>query len=397
MSKGNISLKRGAWGLIALGIVALFTPAVHADAALSGEKWVDTLKFSGDMRIRHEGFYYKQDGTAANTQDRSRERMRIRFGALATMQDWTVGLRLASGTGEQVSTNQTYTNAFSQKGLWIDQAYLQWRAHEYLKLTGGRMPNPIWRTYASDIVWDDDVNPEGYAESVDMPLGDRTAFFANLAQFPLFEARATPDPWMFANQIGTRVKLNEDTRLSMAGSYYGFVNEKSAAFGAGVQQQGNSRVGATSQLATALQLFHFTGELATHLVSLPVSFQGDFVHNARDSQKAGSNGYQTGAVFGKAKDAKTWEFAYFWKYAQFNSSFADLADSDFGNGGLNRKGHIFWIAYAPRDYVQLKAKYFVTETINPFIQSTGLSGATFNGTSNNGNINRFQLDCVVKF
>lgn len=393
----SIAGKRARLALATLCIGLGLSTQAKADATLSGEKWVDTIKFSGDMRVRHEGFYYKQAGTAANTQDRNRERFRLRWGATAAIQDWTVGLRLASGTGEQVSTNQTEGAMFNQKQIWIDQAYISWKAHEYVKLTGGRMPNPIWRTYASDIVWDDDVNPEGYAESFDMPAGDRLGLFATFGQFPIFEARATPDPWMFANQLGARIRVTEDTRMTVAGSYYGFVNEKSAAFGAGSQQQGNSRVGATQQLATSLQLLHFTGEVATHLAALPVSLQGDFVHNAQDTQKAGSNGYQTGAIFGKAKDQNTWEVAYFWKYAQFNSSFADLADSDFGNGGLNRKGHILWIAYAPRDYVQLKAKYSITDTINPYIQSTGFSGSTFNGNSNNGNINRFQLDCVVKF
>jgi len=323
------------------------------------------------------------------------------------LQDFTVGFRFASGAGQQVSTNQNESQDFSGKNLYIDQAYIQWKAHEYLKITAGKMPNPLWRTYASDLVWDDDITPEGYAESFDMPVGDRFGIFTTLAQLPLLSASQTQaDPWMYANQLGGRVKLNEDTKMTIAGTYYGFVNEKVADFtNAGtvsyannaVFQQGNARVGATGQLATALQLIHFTGELATHLMMLPLSLQGDFVHNMRDTQHAGSSGYQTGAVVGKAKDAKTWEVAYFYKYLQFNATDADFADSDFGNGGTNRKGHIFWIAYAPRDYVQLKAKYFVTETLNPYIQTNGFSSAVKNNVGNNGNINRFQLDVVVKF
>src|SRR5206468_4042119 len=110
-----------------------------ADALFEGEKFTDKLKFSGDLRLRHEAFYVKSTGaSAANSgHDRSRERMRLRFGVTANIQDVTAGFRLASGVGEQVSTNQTYQNDFNQKGIWIDQAYLSWKALESLKLTGG--------------------------------------------------------------------------------------------------------------------------------------------------------------------------------------------------------------------------------------------------------------------
>src|SRR6185295_730131 len=155
------------------------------------------------MRLRHEAFNNK----TAGQKDRDRERFRLRFGAQATIQDFMVGLRLASGTGEQVSTNQTFGNPsgdFSQRAIFIDQAFIAWKAHEYLKFTGGRMPNPFWRTYASDVMWDDDVNPEGYAMQIDAPVGDRLSIFFNSAGMPLFENSAVEaDSWMWGNQIGS--------------------------------------------------------------------------------------------------------------------------------------------------------------------------------------------------
>src|SRR3954471_17802722 len=121
------------WGILA------HTPDARADAAFAGERWVDTIKFNGDLRIRHEDFFNK----GVNAVDRHRERFRMRFGVTGTIQDFTAGMRFASGTGEQVSTNQTFGNSWTQKGLFIDQAYIQWKAHEYIRVTGGRMPNPF--------------------------------------------------------------------------------------------------------------------------------------------------------------------------------------------------------------------------------------------------------------
>ena len=118
-------------------------------------KWVDRMTFSGDFRLRQESFMKDPD------KDRSRQRFRLRFGPEIKVGDFIVGVRIASGTGEQVSTNQSFDGLFAQKQLWIDRAYLQWKGLDGLTLTGGRMPNPFFLNYSSDIVWDDDVNPEG--------------------------------------------------------------------------------------------------------------------------------------------------------------------------------------------------------------------------------------------
>src|SRR5258706_946744 len=383
-TKGAIAALFALW--LGMGAVS----RVSADTAFTGEKWTDSIKFNGDMRIRHESFYIKStaaSGGQNSGHDRNRERLRLRFGFTANMQDFLVGFRIASGVGEQVSTNQTYQNDFNQKQLWIDQAYLTWKIHEYLKVTGGKMINPFWRTYASDVVWDDDVNPEGYAQQMDMPLGERASLFVNMAQLPLHEGGTTPDPWMFGNQIGSNLKVTEDTRLSLAGSFYGFVNEKAADFTAGgnggaVRQYGNSRVGAAGTLATSLRLLHFTGELASHVGALPLAFDADFVHNidARNSldndHNDGATGYQIGTILGKAKSAKSWEVAYFYKYVENNATFADIADSDFGysgaaGGGGNRKGHILWLPYALRRNVTVKGKYFISRVLNPYLNSFG--------------------------
>lgn len=355
-----------------------------------GEKFVDAIKFSGDYRLRHESFFNK----TAGQKDRDRERMRLRWGTTATMQDFTVGFRLASGTGEQVSTNQTFGTSFAQKSIYIDQAYMQWKAHEFVKLTGGRMPNPFWRTYASDVMWDDDVNPEGYALSVDAPVGERLGLFYNSAFLPLQEnSSIEADAWLIGNQIGTRVKLTEDAKINTALSLYTPINENLASLAPGVQQEGNTRSGAGPQLATAFRIAQFTGEAVFHAGPVPVSLQGDFVRNMQDRANKGSNGYQTGAVLGKAKNQNTWEFAYFYKYLQTNATFADLSDSDFGNGGSNRKGHIMWLGYAPRDFVSIKFKYFLTRRLNPYVSTTGASSTT----AAFSDINRLQCDIVVKF
>jgi hypothetical protein len=386
---------------LGLGIIG----QVFADTAFVGEKATDQLKFGGDLRVRHEDFFNK----GVNAVDRHRERFRLRFGVTGQLQDFTAGFKIASGTGEQTSTNQTFGNAFNQKGLYIDQAYVQWKALESLKLTGGRMPNPIWRTYSSDVMWDGDINPEGYAEQLTLPAGDRLSLFANFAQLPINESSSSNgDPWVFAHQIGANTKLAEDTTARFGITYYGFINERkgvflsTAAADSANIQEANTRVAGSAQLASAFQIIDLTAELATHVGPLPLSVQGDYVKNmapgnallAAAKANGQTQGYQVGFVVGKAKTQGNWEFAYFRKWLQANATISDWADSDFGNGGTNRKGHIFWLAYAVRDYVTVQGKYFITSKLNPELNSSTPFGATHN---NFGDINRFQADVVVKF
>ena len=86
--------------LAALWLTAMGAPQASADTAFTGEKWVDSLKFSGDLRIRHEGIYFKQ--AVAGNNDENRQRIRFRWGGTANIQDFLVGFRLASGVGQQV-------------------------------------------------------------------------------------------------------------------------------------------------------------------------------------------------------------------------------------------------------------------------------------------------------
>ncbi len=384
--------------------VALGSRVRAAEMDVQTSKTTDKLVFGGDIRVRHESFFNKTRGVT----DRHRERFRLRFGATASIQDFLVGLKLASGTGEQVSTNQTFGNAFNEKGIYIDQAYLQWKAHEYARVFGGRMPNPFWGTYASDLVWDKDVNPEGYAQQIEIPAGEMFSFFGNFAQLPINEiSGSSQDPWVFGNQVGTTVRLGEDAKVKFGVTYYSFLHERqnvflsTAAADSPNIQEANTRVAGSARLASAFQIMHYTMETTFHALSLPVSLQGDYVKNVARSNTLETvpnqrSGYQIGAILGKAKNAGTWEFAYFRKYLEANATISDWADSDFGNGGTNRTGHIMWLAYAPREYVTIQAKYFITKKLNEFISSSAPFTASAT-TPAYSDINRLQLDLVVKF
>ena len=363
-------------------------------ASLQGRKlskWVERLTFSGDFRLRQENFMMDDPLV-----DRSRQRFRLRVGTELKIEDFIVGIRLASGTGEQVSTNQSFDNLFSQKQLWIDRAYLQWKGLSGLAFTGGRMPNPFFTLYTTDVVWDDDVNPEGFAENLTFKMSDSVSLFANFGQFALDEdATDNNDQWLLGYQGGGQIGLSKETKITLAGAFYNFKNATRGNFGQVAVQDGNTRVPpptttpptpATNTLASEFRVLDITAEFATLIGPLPVALQGDYVQNLADPASGKDKGYQAGLRIGKASDPQTWEAAYFYKLVETDATVADIADSDFGNnGGTNRKGHIVWIAYSPTKALQLKAKYFMTQTEDESL-SPGKK-----------DVDRLQVDLAIKF
>jgi len=370
-------------------------------------KWVNLLKFYGDLRIRDEQFFTDNnaDGSMNNGVNQNRVRFRLRFGTELKIHELTVGFRLVSGSGQQVSTNQTETALFTGKGIYIDRAYISWQGSStpWLKVTAGKMANPFFVIYSGDVVWDDDVNPEGFAENLQGSPAEHVNLFLNAGQFVLNEVGANNhDPWMIGEQGGVTVAATPEVKTTLAMAFYESINVSGLDANplGGTVQQGNTRGQnglAAGVLNNNYRVFDTTAQINLQAGPIPVALMGDYVRNlanttttgVKTGNATGNEGYQIGAIVGKADKAETWEVAYFYKVLQTDATLADLADSDFGNGGTARRGHIMWAAYNPMKYLQVKVKYFITKSIPV---DGGLA------TSNNaGNIDRLQADVSVKF
>ena len=390
--------------LSAVVLAATLFPSL-ASAQLDKLKLSDAIQqltYSGDFRLRNDVRGRRGGGlaNANNLNNASQQRFRLRFGMEATLpDDLTAGFRLASGTGEQVSTNQSAGKLGSQKSIFIDLAYLKWKPtvneNATTVLLGGRMINPLWRTYSSDVIWDDDYNPEGLGQQAEWLFPDAgVSVFANgLEQVTDQDSNSGKNQWAFSGQLGFETALPLETRLRMAGAYHKWSDEGRSSLNPAVVQDGNRRL-ANGGLANQFGVGEVTAQLTGWAGKLPVNLQATVARNLRAVNFAapaalvgplGRDAYQFGAILGAAKAKGTWEVAYFKKYAENDSTVADVADSDFGDGGTNRKGHIVWVAYAPRDWMQLKAKAFFTDTIDRQFAPGDKA------------VNRLQTDVSIKF
>ncbi|MCY2924708.1 MAG: putative porin, partial [Planctomycetota bacterium] len=184
--------------------------------------WMENLKLAGDFRLRYELNNYNW-GAKANTEniDRNRFRFRLRFGLVKTWLDdqLEVGFRLASGESNDAnSTNQTFTQDFSKKQVWIDLAYAKYSPKEIQGLTiiGGKMVKP-WAQ--NDIFWDTDVNPEGFWAEYKAPKMGCLEPFVGAGYFVVNESATLPDSAVGIYQAGLRAQLCKDVKYTFAANF----------------------------------------------------------------------------------------------------------------------------------------------------------------------------------
>ncbi len=192
-----------------------------------GLKTLGPFVFSGDLRLRAEPTF---GGPTDRSQDRFRERIRLRFNAEAALNDQlNGGFSLASGDlNDPISTNQTLGQYTTRKPIAIDRAYATYNPSWFrpLTLTGGKFAYPWFNT---ELVWDKDLNPEGAGETlafhVETPLLKKFSVVG--FQLPFAENKRTAvndkslyNTMVYGEQLQTFWQLGSRVKLSAYTSFY---------------------------------------------------------------------------------------------------------------------------------------------------------------------------------
>ena len=118
--------------------------------------WAERLSWKGDFRYRYE--HIDQEGKDS----RNRSRIRARTSLIADLSDTLeVGVGLATGGDDPVSSNQTIGGGGSSKDIKIDLAYFNWSGLENTNIIGGKYSNFLVRPAKKGLRWDGDWRPEG--------------------------------------------------------------------------------------------------------------------------------------------------------------------------------------------------------------------------------------------
>ncbi|MFA5191858.1 MAG: putative porin, partial [Verrucomicrobiia bacterium] len=259
--------------------------------------FLQSLEWAGDMRLRGEYFSFGDGVTngAANN-DRLRFRYRLRFGFIAKLQDWaTVGVRLATGGTDAVSSNQTMGSC---KTIGLDQAYIAVTPPfaDWMTLTGGKFDSKVmWQpAFGSPMVYDNDLNLEGAHERVAYSFGEQKQYkvFGSFGQFVMNENAAANDVYLLEFQLGAEAKTGPVKTTVAAGTYYtqnlGGVNRGTAEGLGGMGNNGNS-VSAAGNYVDDFRVFYGRGETAWTIsekafLGTPnlITFSGEYLQNVND-------------------------------------------------------------------------------------------------------------------
>jgi len=409
--------------------------------------WTRRFKFSGDLRLRLQGDIYSPNnapfgtafvdynevndnggfsGSFLNTdEDRYRARYRMRLGVKAKVTNGvTAGIRIATGSiGNPVSTNQTMDGNFGSKQLILDRAYVKYDgldvdAYPWMTAWGGRMPNPWFKT---DLVWDDDVNPEGFAATFrfnmsgsddlfSMDRRDRTLFLT-IGAFSVDEIEfSDDDKWLLATQIGYDMIFENQSSFKIALAYYDYQNIEGQrsplsqpnlydTTAPGFVQKGNSMFDISNEPGVPFQRFGLASDY--NLVNMTLEYDianfspfhviltGDYVENigydvndikerlvggsmfvnstffTDDPDNKETTGYMAKVTMGwpNVLLRDTWQTFFAFKHLERDAVLDAFTDSDFHLGGTNAEGWIIGGSYSLIDNTYLKVRYMSADEI----------------------------------
>jgi len=144
---------------------------------------IKSIEVFGDLRLRYEG--RSATDPSGGHIDLNRMRYAVRLGLRGDLfDDFYWGFRMETSANPRSSFTTFGNNATgpfgkSTAGLNVGQLYLGWRPEDWVEVTVGKMPNPL---YTTSLVWSPSLNPEGAAEHFKYTVG-QADFFAIFGQF----------------------------------------------------------------------------------------------------------------------------------------------------------------------------------------------------------------------
>jgi len=328
--------------------------AEQVDERMAAVSWAERMRWKGDFRYRYENI--DQEGKDGRNRSRIRARTHLEADVSPTVQ---VGIGLATGGDDPVSSNQTIGGGGSSKDIKIDLAYFDWSGLENTNITGGKFKNFLIRPAKKGLMWDSDWRPEGLGA-----IWDNDTFFIQGLGTWLEGDSKKRTQFSWALQAGLNIKVGETGSLMFGAGYSQFdIAGRTPLFGDPDDFYGNSFVlnPVTRVLEFKYDYRQFEGfaEYKFKLGGNSVSLFADYTVNTEADEN--DTGYLLGAKYGSAKKKGTWDITYFYKKLEADATIGLLTDSDFGGGGTDAKGHVFSGTYAFHNNWNFKATYFINQ------------------------------------
>lgn len=325
--------------------------------------WAGRTALAGDMRVRQETVDV-QDDPDYGRGNRDRQRVRARLSAISQVNpEVEAGLQIATGnSNDQRSTNQDLNTNFTKKSVWFDQAYINYHpvAVPGLKAFAGKFKQP-WMSFG-DIVWDSDINPEGFAAQYTKKMGTNT-LFGSAGYYTIWDGvnqegyEYSDDLGMYQVQLGAAFDAGDSARLTLGGSLYDFNDEKYAT----IYKTNFSTNGNTTDKFGIWEVF---AQLDVIGLPLPLSIYGQYEQNyeSEDYLSATDGDQDTGYLIGLRTNLWGVSVDYNYRDVESNAVVGAFTDSDFAAGYTNSWGHKLKLKYDILKNFSIGATYYMAES-----------------------------------
>lgn len=324
--------------------------AEQVDEKMAAVSWAERIRWSGDFRYRYENI----DVEDKDSRNRSRIRARTHLEAdlSPTLQ---VGIGLATGGDDPVSSNQTIGGGGTSKDVKLDLAYFDWSGLENTHVVGGKVKNFLVRPAKKGLRWDGDWRPEGLGV-----IWDNDFIFAQALGTWLEGDSKNGTEFAWALQGGFNFKTGDFGKMKIGGGYTVFnIAGETPIYGDSFAFYGNSFV---INPITDLPEFEYDYRNWEVFAEWKIANFLLFANWTKNTEADDNDtGYLLGAKYGSAKDKGQWDFTYFYEKLEADATVGLLADSDFGGGGTDAKGHVFSGTYAFHKSWNFKATYFLNK------------------------------------
>jgi len=336
-------------------------PAVaeQVDERMAAVSWAERIRWKGDFRYRYENI--DEEGKDGRNRSRIRARTHLEADLSPTLE---VGIGLATGGDDPVSSNQTIGGGGSSKDIKIDLAYFDWSGLANTRFTGGKFKNYLIRPGGKGLRWDADWRPEGLGA-----IWDSDTFFVQALGTWLEGDSKNGTEFAWAVQTGMKIKTGDNGKLSFGIGYTVFdIAGRTPLFGDPDDFYGNTfrpipnpdpEIPATLVFAYDYHNIEAFAEWKLMLGERPFALFGSYTVNQEVDEN--DTGYLLGAKYGSAKARGTWDITYFYEKLEADATVGLLSDSDFGGGGTDAKGHVLSGTYAFHKSWNFKATYFINK------------------------------------
>ncbi|MFH1369471.1 MAG: putative porin [Elusimicrobiota bacterium] len=332
--------------------------------------WVTNLTMKGDLRLRQH-----TDWDSSLNYSRSRQRMRLRIGFDTKASEnikasfgLATGSEKVSGTSvvdsDPTSTNHTFSNGFGKAIVMVDYAYMEYSPYVWAKITAGKMKSGTQVWQATDLKWDTDINPDGFAVALNRSVNQFELFLNGswLIFNELNSSQNNPDSYIV--QPGANVKINDRYSIKAAVAFENLnVNGKNTGH-YGTPAFDYICVNPSVELTVRSILNRYNLSVFTDMV------------NNTDSKPVGDkNAVAYGMKFGDEKILRCgdWQVNVLNKSVEANSWLNKLGDSDYFGGAANMSGNILKLSCGLTQSTLFNAAYYLGDVIKGASSTTAKS------------------------